>query len=232
MSLKVIGANFGRTATMSLKQGLEILGFEKCYHMSEVVVHPEHVKLWLEAWQGKNIWATLFADYQAAVDWPAAAFWPQLMHVYPEAKIVLSIRDADEWFESARKTIFQSMDSNLLAKNEEFRARVEILKNQSQQDLQKLNLLHRIEMLKEIIVDGTFDGDLWDKDKCIKIYKDNIEKCRSEVPLDRLIEFDPSLGWEPLCRGLDRTIPQKPYPHVNKAEEFLHRWRNQKDPSK
>ena len=212
MGLKVIGANFGRTATMSLKQGLEILGFEKCYHMSEVVVHPEHVKLWLDAWRGKDIWTTLFAGYQAAVDWPAAAFWPQLMHAYPEAKIVLSIRDADEWFESARNTIFQSMDSNLLAKDEVLRT--------------------RIEMLKEIIVDGTFDGDLTDKDKCIKIYKDNIERCKSEVPSDRLIEFDPSLGWEPLCRRLDCKIPQEPYPYVNKAAEFAHRWRKQKDPSK
>lgn len=212
MGLKVIGANFGRTATMSLKQGLEILGFEKCYHMSEVVVHPEHVKLWLDAWQGKDIWTTLFADYQAAVDWPAAAFWPQLMHVYPEAKIVLSIRDADKWFESARNTIFQSMDSNLLAKDEVLRT--------------------RIEMLKEIIVDGTFNGDLTDKDKCIKIYKENIERCRSEVPLDRLIEFDTFLGWEQLCKELDCKIPEKPYPHVNKATEFTNRWRNQKDPGK
>ena len=212
MSLKVIGANFGRTATMSLKQGLEILGFEKCYHMSEVVVHPEHVELWLDAWRGKDIWKTLFAGYQAAVDWPAAAFWPLLMYVYPEAKIVLSIRDADEWFESARNTIFQSMDTNLLAKDEVLRT--------------------RIEMLKEIIVDGTFDGNLSDKDKCIKIYKDNIERCRSEVPSDRLIEFNTSLGWEQLCKGLDCKIPEKPYPHVNKAAEFAHRWRNQKDPGK
>ena len=212
MGLKVIGANFGRTATMSLKQGLEILGFEKCYHMSEVVVHPEHVKLWLDAWRGKDIWTTLFAGYQAAVNWPAAAFWPQLMHVYPEAKIVLSIRDADKWFESARNTIFQSMDSNLLAKDEVLRT--------------------RIEMLKEIIVDGTFNGDLSNKDKCIKIYKENIERCRSEVPLDRLIEFDTFLGWEQLCKELDCTIPEKPYPHVNKAAEFTHRWRKQKDPGK
>jgi hypothetical protein len=180
--------------------------------MSEVVVHPEHVKLWLDAWQGKDIWTTLFAGYQATVDWPAAAFWPQLMHVYPEAKIVLSIRDADKWFESARNTIFQSMDSNLLAKDEILRT--------------------RIEMLKEIIVDGTFNGDLTDKDKCIKIYKENIERCRSEVPLDRLIEFDTFLGWEQLCKELDCKIPEKPYPHVNKAEEFTHRWRNQKDPGK
>ena len=70
MGLKVIGANFGRTATMSLKQGLEMLGFEKCYHMSEVVTHPEHTELWLAAWRGMDIWKTLFTGYHAAVDWP------------------------------------------------------------------------------------------------------------------------------------------------------------------
>ena len=211
MGLKVIGANFGRTATMSLKQGLEMLGFEKCYHMSEVVVHPEHTDLWLDAWRGMDIWKSLFAGYQAAVDWPTAAFWPQLMLVYPEAKIVLSIRDAEEWYASAVNTIFQSMDSNLLA--------------------QDASLRTRIEMLKEIIVDGTFDGDLRDRDKCIKIYKENIEKCRSEVPSDRLIEFDASLGWKPLCHALGCKIPTKPFPHVNKAAEFADRWRHQKDPS-
>ena len=179
--------------------------------MSEVVTHPEHTELWLAAWRGMDIWKTLFAGYQAAVDWPAAAFWPKLMHVYPEAKIVLSIRDAEEWYASAVNTIFQSMDSNLLAQDESLRT--------------------RIEMLKEIIVDGTFDGDLRDRDKCIKIYKENIEKCRSEVPSDRLIEFDASLGWKPLCHALGCKIPTKPFPHVNKAAEFADRWRHQKDPS-
>ena len=212
MGLKVIGANFGRTATLSLKKGLEILGFEKCYHMSEVVVHPEHTDLWLDAWRGIDIWKTLFTGYKAAVDWPAAAFWPELMHVYPEAKIVLSIRDAEEWYESARNTIFRSMDTNLYAKDESLRT--------------------RIEMMKEIIVDGTFNGDLGDKDQCIKIYLENIERCRSETPSDRLIEFDASLGWKPLCRGLGCKIPKVPYPNVNTSAEFLDRWRNRKDPGK
>jgi hypothetical protein len=87
-------------------------------------------------------------------------------------------------------------------------------------------------MMKEIIVDGTFNGDLGDKDQCIKIYLENIERCRSETPSDRLIEFDASLGWKPLCRGLGCKIPKVPYPNVNTSAEFLDRWRNRKDPGK
>ena len=39
MSLKVIGAGFGRTGTHSLKIALEMLGFAPCYHMVEVFTH-------------------------------------------------------------------------------------------------------------------------------------------------------------------------------------------------
>src|SRR5689334_16327222 len=39
MTLKVIGAGFGRTGTMSLKLALEQLGFGPCYHMIEVFKH-------------------------------------------------------------------------------------------------------------------------------------------------------------------------------------------------
>jgi hypothetical protein len=47
--VKVIGAGFGRTGTMSLKVALETLGFGPCYHMIEVFEHPEHVGFWQAA---------------------------------------------------------------------------------------------------------------------------------------------------------------------------------------
>ena len=108
--LAVIGAGFGRTGTLSLKQALERLGFGACYHMAEVATHPEHAELWLRAWHGEDVWDTLFSGYRAAVDWPAAAFWPRLMERYPDAKVLLSLRDPDSWFRSASGTIFQSME--------------------------------------------------------------------------------------------------------------------------
>ena len=86
MSLRLIGASFGRTASLSLKKALEILGYSKCYHMSEVVTNPEHSKLWLRAWKGEFTWDDIFNGYQAAVDWPVAAFWPELMEAYPRGK--------------------------------------------------------------------------------------------------------------------------------------------------
>src|SRR5579883_2033087 len=105
--LQVIGAGFGRKGTLSLKVALEHLGFAPCYHMVEVFAHPGHVALWQAVGAGRPIdWEGLFGGYQAAVDAPACVYYEQLLQVYPEARVVLTVRDPQEWYESARSTIF------------------------------------------------------------------------------------------------------------------------------
>lgn len=210
--LAIIGAGFGRTGTLSLKQALEQLGFDACYHMAEVATHPEHADLWLRAWRGENVWDTLFAGYRAAVDWPAAAFWPRLMEHYPDAKVLLSLRDGESWFKSASSTIFQSMEHARRSPDERLRS--------------------RLKMANEIIREGTFDGRLLERDHAIAVYEANVARVRAEVPADRLIEFQASDGWPGLCEPLGLPEPNAPYPWVNTSEEFLDRWRNRPDPSR
>ena len=203
--LKVIGAGFGRTGTLSLKQALETLGFEKCYHMSEVVANPRHVDLWRAAWRGEGPWDEIFSGYMAAVDWPAVAFWTRLVRHYPSAKVVLTVRDADSWFRSARNTIFRSMTEGL-----------------SSDDPARH---HRMMMLKEIIIDGTFKGDLEDEQNAVAVYTRHVERVIAEVPPERLVVFDPREGWPPLCAALNVPVPNLPFPRVNTSHEFVERWR-------
>jgi len=205
MTLRVIGAGFGRTGTLSLKQALETLGFSKCYHMAEVAENPSHVELWRAAWRGEDPWSEIFEGYAAAVDWPTAAFWPRLMQVYPDAKIVLTLRDAEAWFASARRTIFQSMEEGLAS---------------DQADLRE-----RLVMAKEVIVDGTFGGDLADRDHAVAVYEANVARVRREVRPDRLVLFDGNDGWAPLCEALGVEVPDGPYPRINTTQEFYERWR-------
>ena len=205
MSLRVIGAGFGRTGTLSLKRALETLGFSRCYHMAEVAEQPSHVGLWRAAWRGEEPWEELFDGYAAAVDWPTAAFWPRLMQVYPEAKIVLTARDADGWFASAGRTIFKSMLEGLASNEEELR--------------------ERLVMAREIIIDGTFGGDLLDRDHAVAVYEANVARVHREVPADRLVVFDGNDGWGPLCAALGVDEPDVPYPRINTTEEFHERWR-------
>ena len=205
MTLRIVGAGFGRTGTLSLKKALETLGFVKCYHMAEVAEHPQHVELWRAAWRGEDPWSELFDGYQAAVDWPVAAFWQRLLHVYPDAKVVLTVRDAEGWYESAAATIFKSMKDGLRSPD--------------------ANLRQRLEMAREIIVDGTFGGDLDDRANAIAVYEANVAEVRRQVPAERLLVFDPKDGWEPLCRSLGVAVPDEPYPHINTTSEFVRRWR-------
>ncbi len=108
MTLQVIGAGVGRTGTYSLKLALEQLGFGPCYHMEEVLKDPgQSIPLWNAALAGKPDWETLFEGYNAAVDWPTAAFWHELAAAYPDAKVVLTTRAAERWCQSYSETIFK-----------------------------------------------------------------------------------------------------------------------------
>src|SRR4029078_11953145 len=47
-----------------------------------------------------------FGEAQSTVDWPSARYYPQLMERYPDAKVILSVRGADEWVKSMRETVW------------------------------------------------------------------------------------------------------------------------------
>lgn len=114
--LKVIGAGLGRTGTESLKKALEQLGFGTCYHMFELMKNPEHLSQWEKLSQGeKPDYGFLFDGYQSCTDFPAAIYYREFMEHYPEARVVLTVRDVDKWYDSATKTILREMPSFLLA---------------------------------------------------------------------------------------------------------------------
>lgn len=107
--LRVIGAGFGRTGTTSLKAALETLGFGPCDHMQELFRDAEHADRWDAAVRGEAVdWEEVFAGYRSTLDWPGCAFYEELMARYPDAKVLLTVRDADRWYESAYITIYNT----------------------------------------------------------------------------------------------------------------------------
>ena len=196
MTLKVIGAGFGRTGTLSLKLALEKLGFNPCHHMMEVFGKPEHIALWQDAADGKRAdWEAIFDGYQAAVDWPVCAFWEELAEVYPDAKFILSKRDADKWFASASATIFAGMRSG--DKSDPHR-----------------------NMITTLIVDSTFGGDIENAEHAKGVFEAHNAKVQATLPVERLLVFEASDGWEPLCAYLGVPVPGEPYPRTNSTEDF------------
>lgn len=205
MTIKVIGAGFGRTGTSSLKAALEMLGFGPCYHTREIVpFHPLRAKTWYQASRGRPVdWLTVFEGYQATVDWPACHFYQELMAVYPEARVILTVRDPDRWYQSALDTIYPSA--------------------QSFSGWQWLFPITRYVplMLHSVIWEGTFHGRFEDKAYALKIYNRHIEEVKRTVPPERLLVYQVSQGWEPLCRFLGVPAPVgQPFPHLNDTAQF------------
>jgi len=194
MALKVIGSGLGRTGTMSLKLALEQLGLGPCHHMVEVFQHMESVPLWVAAGAGKPDWEAIFAGYQSMVDYPGARFWRELIDYYPQAKVIHSLRDPDRWFESTQATIFApgSGAADPQGPMREFFG----------------------------MVRSGIDGPLDDRAFMIDYFKRHTERVLASVPKDRLLVFEASDGWAPLCAFLGVPVPDTPFPKENSRAEF------------
>jgi hypothetical protein len=200
MALSVIGAGFGRTGTLSLKGALEMLGFDPCYHMIEVMQHGFAGKWHDIAHGAAPDWEDVFKGYKATVDWPACNYYRELAELYPDAKIILSLRDADKWYDSCQATIFRAM----MMPREGAPPNVQI----------------QMEMARKLVIENTFGGNIDDRAHAIAVYNRHNETVQKVIPADRLLVFQASDGWEPLCRFLGVPVPAAPYPKVNTTEEF------------
>jgi len=201
MHLKVVGAGLGRTGTDSLKTALRRLTGGPCYHMHEVFEHPESVALWHAVVRGESDdWDTLMDGYTASVDWPASAFWPELSAANPDAIVLLSSRATpEEWWASMEKTIIPTLTMELppgAAGMSEHRAMV-------------LDLFER-----------RLTPDWQHPQAAMDAYERHNEHVRHDVPAERLVDWQPGDGWEPICNALGVAVPSDAFPHTNTSEEF------------
>lgn len=193
MTLALIGAGFGRTGTESMKLALEQLGLGPCHHMKEVLANPEQLEIWRAIARGDPPdWEAAFAGYGSAVDWPSAFFWRELSEVYPKAKIILTLRSSESWHKSMSDTIFKVLKAST--------------------DPESIGL--------KLIAERVFGGRFLDPDHAIAVYEKNNADVQAAFDDDRLLVYHLGDGWEPLCRFLDRPVPDTPFPRSNSTAEF------------
>ena len=212
--LKIIGAGFGRTGTLSLKVALEKLGYRKCYHMHDLPSNPEHIRYWEAAARGEPVdWPSLFTGYQAILDFPGCYFYRQLLSHYPQAKVILTTRDPYEWYESALKTIYKPTPSLALM--------LTILRKVPFS--QRVRSLPRVmRSVDRIIFKGMFDGRFTDKQYTLSVFKRHYDEVKETVPPQQLLVYNVNEGWEPLCSFLEVPLPHlEPFPHANTAGDFM-----------
>ena len=169
-----------------------------CYHAVEFMRHPEHQARWEAAFRGNPRWAEVFAGYRSTVDFPGTAFWRELVDFYPEAKVILTVRDPEQWYASMRETFLAaagpggqppipSAGGGVFGEGEDW-----------------------FRMM----------ADLQDEQSAIADFKRHIEDVRSYVPGHRLLVYEVGQGWEPLCDFLEVHVPDEPFPHLNDTEAF------------
>ncbi|MDT0555514.1 sulfotransferase family protein [Patiriisocius hiemis] len=213
MSLKIIGAGFPRTGTTTLKMALEILGYSKTYHFKDLFANPEQVKYWNELEKnGATDYKSLFDGFQASVDFPGYPYYKKLLKEFPDAKIILTKRDVNAWYESTFKTIWQVTPDKLLEgiKDESELASNENLKNK----------IACIRFLREVYFKKELNDDFLNKENTIKAFENHIQEVINFLPKEKLLVYEVSQGWGPLCSFLGKPIPTNEFPHLNKKEQF------------
>jgi hypothetical protein len=193
VTLQVIGTGFGRTGTDSMREALNLLGFGPCHHMHEVIADPGQRALWRALAKGAPPdWEQLFAGYRSCVDFPSAWYWRELVAAYPDARVLLTWRSPESWWESYSNSIAvgiaQSTDPDSLG--------IALIANQ------------------------IFGGRPFDREHVIGVYTAHVAAVQAEVPPDRLLVHRLGDGWPPLCAHLGVPVPDVPYPVRNAAAEF------------
>ncbi|MEM7085732.1 MAG: sulfotransferase family protein [Bacteroidota bacterium] len=192
MSLKIIGAGFPRTGTTTLKKSLEMLGFSKAYHFKDLIADPSKLKYWqaLED-TSETDYERLFEGYEASVDFPGYPYYKLLMKKYPDAKVVLTIRDFDSWYDSNFNTIWQVEPTNPC-----------------------------LEFMRNTYLIKQFDGKFASKEVAEKVFHAHNNEVIEYVPKEQLLVYEVKDGWEPLCTFLNCDVPSEELPHLNKKENF------------
>lgn len=205
--LKLINVGLGRTGTTSLQVALEKLGFGTCFHMFDIVGDEERLAHWEKiVCDGVPAdWKALFEGYTSAVDGPCAVYYPQLMETFPDAKLMLTVRDPESWYRSTYDTLYQFAlrGARNPAPPGSRPARMGRLTN-------------------TLVWDGLFQGRFSDKEFAQDVYRRHNEEAVRRIGADNLLVWDVKQGWEPLCAHLGVEPPEgEEFPHVNDTESML-----------
>lgn len=201
--MRLIGAGFGRTGSLSTKAALERLGFGPCHHMVELLLEDRTVADFARAGRGERVdWTQALADYEACVDWPACAFWEELAETFPAAKILLTVRDPELWYDSVENTIWPVYQAAARGESPLSPEQVEVITNIVWGER------------------GTFRGRFEDKAWVLEMFAAHNAAVQAAFGPERLLVHDVKEGWAPLCAFLDVPVPDEPFPRLNDRDAF------------
>lgn len=214
---QVIGAGLSRTGTFSTRIALTTLLGGKCYHGYVASLDGEP-QFWDKAAKGqlaKEDWKYGLEGrgYTAGVGEPVNLFYPEILKVFPEAKVVLTVRPVEEWIDSMKKAIIEPRS---------YLERPPII---------WIFRFFGIAQAKESMADVRqtmadkwgFRHGLWSAveagdQEAAEYYHTWNNKVIESVPTERLLIYNVKQGWKPLAKFLNVSEPHKiPFPSINDA---------------
>ena len=200
MGLQLIGAGWSRTGTSSLKEALAVLGL-RTFEIEEVFQDLGLAALFTEALDDPGFdWERIFAGYDAAADQPAHVFWRELAYFYPDAKVLLTVRNSSDWYDSYRATIWGPTVGPTIDKG---------------MPDERWN-----EMVRRVLVDRAYRGEPTDRESVIATFEQHNADVQAAFGPDRLLVYEVAQGWEPLCGFVGLPVPDAPFPHLNRRDEW------------
>lgn len=217
--MRVIGAGFLRTGTTSLALALDQLGYGPCYNMRTLLAEPQRAADWVAAEKNPELadWHRIFDGFDSAVGSPSTPFWREIAAAFPEAKIILTVRDPQSWYESASATISKVIGPQPLA------MRLLTWMN-SRHDVDN-DLARTLEDMQQRVWEREVGGNFTNREHTIAVFKEHIAAVQDYFPASRLLVFSARAGWGPLCAFLGVPEPSGPFPRENDRDTFHRRQR-------
>ena len=127
-NIKIIGAGFSRPGTNSLREALHLLGYYPFngYNFLDSNFLPTITEV-LKSAMYKNssseplndkfqnlIKRILLQGFDVTLDLPLSLFFEEQMKMFPDSKIILTVRDKQKWIKSFSQAIYFSQSPSVL----------------------------------------------------------------------------------------------------------------------
>eukprot|EP00928_Gymnodinium_smaydae_P007520 TRINITY_DN1269_c0_g2_i1.p1 TRINITY_DN1269_c0_g2~~TRINITY_DN1269_c0_g2_i1.p1 ORF type:complete len:712 (-),score=137.06 TRINITY_DN1269_c0_g2_i1:94-2199(-) len=224
--VQVICVGLMRTGLQSLHKALDILGYENIYDQDKIVTTYE---LWDDVLKNRDARGALrkiFVGADVIMGLPTFCFWEDILALYPNARVILTVREEDGWWTSVRRAK-EAMDNEVPGAPLRYGSLRRKLEKFLVPSYHKFCEVLRFAWATTLGATGLQGGSLNESVTRGSFRQHNayVKSLLGDRRLPdgspQLLVFDVRRGWEPLCTFLAREVPREaPFPSVMTVPYF------------